>query len=50
LRELHLESSVTAVRFYSVLSDRVEGGGELRIAPGVGMAAITMRKKLVVTY
>jgi len=46
LRELHLESSVNAVRFYAALGYRVEKRGELRIAPDVAMAAVTMRKRL----
>jgi GNAT superfamily N-acetyltransferase len=46
LRELHLESSVTAEPFYVALGYRVERRGEHRIAPGVAMAAITMRKDL----
>ena len=46
LGELHLESSVTAEPFYAALGYRVEGRGEHRIAPGVGMGAIRMRKQL----
>jgi putative acetyltransferase len=46
LRELHLESSLTAESFYAALGYRVERRGELRIAPGVAMAAVTMRKGL----
>jgi putative acetyltransferase len=44
LDHLHLESSLTAERFYLSLGYRVEARGELRIAPGVSMAAVTMRK------
>jgi putative acetyltransferase len=46
LRELHLESSVTAEPFYAALGYSVERRGELRIAPGVSMSAITMRKEI----
>jgi GNAT superfamily N-acetyltransferase len=46
VRELHLESSVTAEPFYAALGYRVEKRGEHRIAPGVSMAAITMRKRI----
>jgi putative acetyltransferase len=46
IRELHLESSANAEPFYSALGYRVERRGELRIAPGVTMAAVTMRKAL----
>ncbi|HJZ73412.1 MAG TPA: GNAT family N-acetyltransferase [Vicinamibacterales bacterium] len=46
LRELHLESSVTAEPFYVALGYRAEQRGEHPIAPGVAMAAITMRKGL----
>ena len=46
LDHLTLESSVTAEPFYTALGYRVEKRGEHRIAPGVTMAAITMRKEL----
>jgi putative acetyltransferase len=46
LDHLTLESSVTAEPFYTALGYRVEKCGEHRIAPGVSMAAITMRKEL----
>ena len=46
LRELHLESSVTAEPFYAALGYRTQQRGELKIAPGVAMVAITMRKEL----
>jgi putative acetyltransferase len=46
LRELHLESSVTAEPFYAALGYHVEHRGELRIAPAVAMAAVAMRKRL----
>jgi putative acetyltransferase len=46
LRELQLESSLNAEPFYMALGYRIERRGELRIAPGVAMAAITMRKEL----
>ena len=45
LRHLHLESSTTAEPFYATLGYRVEGRGELLIAPGVPMAAVRMRKQ-----
>jgi putative acetyltransferase len=44
--ELHLESSVNAEPFYAALGYHVERRGELRIAQGVAMAAVTMRKEL----
>jgi len=47
IRELHLESSVTAERFYAALGYRVAKRGQRAIAPGVKMAAITMLKELV---
>jgi putative acetyltransferase len=47
LRELQLESSLTAEPFYAALGYRAERRGTLRIAPGVTMAAITMRKALI---
>lgn len=43
---LRLESSVTAEPFYTALGYRVEKRGELILASGVPMAAITMRKQL----
>jgi putative acetyltransferase len=46
LSELCLESSVTAEPFYAALGYRVDKRGEHRIAPGVTMAAVTMRKRL----
>jgi len=46
LRELHVESSLTAEPFYAALGYRVENRSELRIAPDVSMAAIMMRKEL----
>jgi putative acetyltransferase len=46
LDHLQLESSVTAEPFYRALGYRVEKRGELVIAPGVQMAAITMWKPL----
>ena len=46
LNELHLESSVTAEPFYAALGYDVERRDELRIAPRVAMAAVTMRKDL----
>jgi putative acetyltransferase len=49
VRELHLQSSVTAEPFYAALGYRVEARGELRIAEGVAMAAIMMHKGLVRT-
>jgi putative acetyltransferase len=47
LEYLTLESSITAEPFYAALGYSVEKRGEHRIAPGVGMAAITMRKALI---
>jgi putative acetyltransferase len=47
IRELQLESSVTAEPFYAALGYRVEKRRQHAIAPGVKMAAITMRKELV---
>jgi len=49
LDHLQLESSVTAEPFYAALGYRVEGRGELRIAVGVSMRAIGMRKALIAT-
>ena len=46
LEYLRLESSLTAEPFYAALGYRVEARGELMIAPGVPMAAITMSKRL----
>lgn len=46
LDHLTLESSITAEPFYAGLGYRIEKRGEHRIAPGVSMAAITMRKEL----
>jgi hypothetical protein len=46
LRELHLESSVTAEPFYSALGYSVDNCGDLRIASGVPMPAVAMRKEL----
>jgi putative acetyltransferase len=46
LDHLTLESSVTAEPFYTALGYGVEKRGEHRIAPGVNMTAITMRKEL----
>jgi putative acetyltransferase len=46
LTYLELESSVTAEPFYAALGYAVEHRGEHLIAPGVPMAAITMRKPL----
>jgi len=45
LVSLRLESSLTAEPFYRTLGYEVEERGELLIAPGVPMAAITMRKQ-----
>ena len=46
VRELHLESSLTAELFYATLGYRVETRGEHAIGPTVKMAAVTMRKRL----
>jgi putative acetyltransferase len=46
LEYLRLESSLTAEPFYAALGYRVEARGELMIAAGVPMAAITMSKRL----
>ncbi len=46
LNHLHLESSLTAEPFYSALGYRTESRGELLLAPGVPMVAVTMRKQL----
>jgi len=46
LDHLELESSITAEPFYATLGYTVERRGEHVIAPGVAMAAITMRKRL----
>jgi putative acetyltransferase len=46
LAYLRLESSLTAEPFYTAMGYRVEGNSEHKIAPGVSMAAITMRKEL----
>lgn len=46
LRALHLGSSLNAEHFYAALGYTVEKRGELRIAPGVAMAAATMQKRL----
>jgi putative acetyltransferase len=43
---LRLESSLTAEPFYAALGYRVESRGELMIAPGVPMDAMTMSKRL----
>ena len=43
---MRLESSVTAEPFYAAFGCRVEKRGEHRIAPGVTMTAVTMRKRL----
>jgi GNAT superfamily N-acetyltransferase len=43
---LQLESSLSAERFYTALGYRVKERGELTLASGVPMAAITMRKQL----
>jgi putative acetyltransferase len=46
LVELQLQASLTAEPFYAALGYRVVERGELVLAPGVPMAAITMRKTL----
>jgi putative acetyltransferase len=46
LRELHLESSVTAEPFYAALGYVADRRGQHIIAPGVPMAAVRMRKQL----
>jgi hypothetical protein len=43
---LRLESSLTAEPFYQALGYRIEARGELMIASGVPMAAITMSKRI----
>jgi len=43
---LQLESSVTAEPFYAALGYHVESRHEHLLAPGVPMAAVTMRKRL----
>jgi putative acetyltransferase len=47
LIDLQLESSLTAEPFYAALGYRVEKRGELVLAPGVPMATVKMRKRLV---
>jgi putative acetyltransferase len=46
LDHLDLESSITAVPFYSALGYHVETRGVHLLSPGVPMAAVTMRKRL----
>jgi len=46
LAYLRLESSLTAEPFYAALGYQVEQRGELILAPGVPMSAITMSKQL----
>jgi putative acetyltransferase len=46
LDHLHVESSLTAEPFYTALGYEIERRGDLTIAPGVGMAAVRMRKDL----
>jgi putative acetyltransferase len=47
LDHLVLESSTTAEPFYAGLGYQVESRGELFLSPGVPMAAVRMRKRLV---
>ena len=47
LDHLELESSITAEPFYSALGYVVESRGDLFLSPGVPMAAVKMRKRLV---
>ena len=47
LDHLQLESSITAEPFYSALGYHVESRGEHFLSPGVPMAAVRMRKRLV---
>jgi|SRR5262245_10995352 putative acetyltransferase len=46
LAYLRLESSLTAEPFYAALGYQVEARGQLMIASGIPMAAITMSKQL----
>jgi putative acetyltransferase len=46
LRDLQLESSLTAEPFYAALGYQVEKRGELVLASGVPMASVKMRKRL----